>query len=185
LPESIIDKNELSGLLNWALDGLDRVLTNERFTNERSVDAKSELWEIESNPIANFLESWCIQDSDAVIPKDVLYQAYDKFCRKNEYVKEQLGGFTKKLKKTSKSEIKTGKRGPRGERVKVYVGVKLKDEFLNDLVSDVSDHTAICQFVENDLLDLDDNVIEGFGDHPDTSDTNSDITEYDGGEKDE
>jgi len=136
LPESIISKKELSGLLNFALDGLDRVLENHRFTGERSVNEKSELWEKESDPIANFIDSWCIEDEDTVIPKKILYNAYLKFCKENQLSHEQLGQFTKKLDSKGYPQ---SRKGQRGDRFFCYEGITIDDEeILKELVSIVS-----------------------------------------------
>ncbi|MFP4006111.1 MAG: phage/plasmid primase, P4 family [Candidatus Hadarchaeia archaeon] len=62
LPDSIITDKELSGLLNWALNCLENVLGNKRFTNERTIEEKRELWELESDPVLEFIDTWCIED---------------------------------------------------------------------------------------------------------------------------
>lgn len=49
LPRTIIDE-ELPGVLNWALEGLDRLTTNQEFTGWVGPDAAREAWESWDDP---------------------------------------------------------------------------------------------------------------------------------------
>jgi len=58
--KSLITKSqtpeELSDFLNLALDGLKRVRENEKFSNEKSIEATQKEYEFNSNPIAAFMD---------------------------------------------------------------------------------------------------------------------------------
>ncbi|KXB01878.1 hypothetical protein AKJ43_02955 [candidate division MSBL1 archaeon SCGC-AAA261D19] len=51
LLEELTTKEELSGFLNWALKGLQRLLDRGEFALDKSVEERSEIWEEMSNPI--------------------------------------------------------------------------------------------------------------------------------------
>lgn len=130
LPEKLETEEEFSGLLNWALEGLERVLENKKFTGERSIPEKRELWELESDPVAEFLEKWCFEYSGAKIPKEVVEQAYNRFCQENDYNTLSRGPLTKRLKKHG-----VGTSRPRTEnhnRLQCYDGFLLKEDIVKE-----------------------------------------------------
>jgi putative DNA primase/helicase len=88
---------ELSGFLNLALDGLKRVQKNEKFSNEKSIEATQKEYELNSNPIAAFMEE-CTQISDEDCEGVILYLEYVDWC--NSCGKDHISniGFSRKLK---------------------------------------------------------------------------------------
>jgi len=78
--DKIITEDELSGLLNWALEGLDRVLQNGRFTYSKTTDEIREDYIKKSNPVLAFVEDCLKSDPQGEIPKDVLYRAFCGYC---------------------------------------------------------------------------------------------------------
>ena len=71
---------ELSGILNWALVGLLRVLKNESITESGHMkeDKKSFIRAI--NPLLIFVEEYCVLNENAMVGKDNLFMAYKKYC---------------------------------------------------------------------------------------------------------
>ena len=69
----ILDKlttpEELSGLLNWALEGLRRLQENGRFTKSMSADELQELYESMSDPITAFIAEHIKTESTGVASK--------------------------------------------------------------------------------------------------------------------
>ncbi|HMB45764.1 MAG TPA: phage/plasmid primase, P4 family, partial [Candidatus Methanoperedens sp.] len=81
LIKKLTTREELSGLLNFALQGLDQLLKNGRFTYDH--DTTYERWqkntEVE-NPVQDFMEK-CIETRiDALATKEALYDAYVVYC---------------------------------------------------------------------------------------------------------
>lgn len=130
LPDPLKTDEEFSGLLNWALDGLDRVLNEKRFTGERSIKEKRELWEKESDPVREFLDEWCIEATNYEIPKEVVRQVYYKFCKENDYNVLSPGPLTKKLKShgINDSRPRTDEHG----RVHCYRGFTLRQDIVKE-----------------------------------------------------
>jgi len=75
-------------VLNWALDGLKRLLDQQAFTKSAAVDDALEQYKIESNNVRLFLEDRsyksCAQEFDWKTVK-LLYEEYDLFCRAYGY----------------------------------------------------------------------------------------------------
>ncbi len=81
LIKKLTTPEELSGLLNFALEGLDQLLKNGRFTYDH--DTTFERWQkltkVE-NPVSDFMEN-CIEIRvDASANKEALYNAYVVYC---------------------------------------------------------------------------------------------------------
>jgi putative DNA primase/helicase len=82
IPRDILDARlqapeELSGLLNKALDGLRRVQQQRRFSEPESVKAAWRDFHAITDPLAVWLDRYTIDDSDAVVIKHVLRVAYN------------------------------------------------------------------------------------------------------------
>jgi putative DNA primase/helicase len=85
IPE-IIDKiatnDELSGLLNWALEGLDRLLKTGDFSYSKGVQEVKQMWMRRSNSFLGFIND-CLEESyDHKVPKADLRKAYSDYCKK-------------------------------------------------------------------------------------------------------
>jgi P4 family phage/plasmid primase-like protien len=74
---------ELPGMLNWALAGLHLLRVAGRFTEPTICREAVEQYKLESNPARLFLRETCRVQPDALVPKDKLYQAYQRWCRAN------------------------------------------------------------------------------------------------------
>jgi putative DNA primase/helicase len=74
---------ELPGILNWSLDGLDRLRTSSRFTEPTSSrDAVLELEDLAS-PIGAFVRERCTVGPSNTIACDALYTAWRAWCDNN------------------------------------------------------------------------------------------------------
>ena len=85
LAKQIIAK-ELSGVFNWVLTGLNRLLKNKRFTHSPIVDELVKQYRIESDSAAMFLQEKMIRPgtSKKLLLKN-LYKEYAEFCKENGY----------------------------------------------------------------------------------------------------
>lgn len=78
--EEITTEDELSGLLNWALEGLRRLLKNGHFSNSITTEEIREQYIKQSNPVLAFVEDRLISDSQGEISKDELYRLFCDYC---------------------------------------------------------------------------------------------------------
>lgn len=103
VPESeqdkfLIDKlttpEELSGILNWALEGLKRLLENGKFSYEKTPEEIKEIMDRSSHPLAEFGLD-CLEESRGhKITKERMYEFYTEWAKKynkQRQTKEKLG----------------------------------------------------------------------------------------------
>lgn len=76
--------NELSGVFNWVLDGLQRLLRQKRFTQSRAVDDALAQYRTRSDSVRSYLEEHGLQPSvDAHKPLKDIYTAYTAHCKES------------------------------------------------------------------------------------------------------
>jgi len=122
--QKLTTPGELSGLLNWALEGYRRLMKNGRFTKSTTADEMQTQYEEMMDPITAFITECVVTDAGGVVPKDDLYQAYYNFCRRK--------GYTNVLKRTLASELKPRIAGLKestrkieGHRQRCWLGIRL------------------------------------------------------------
>ncbi len=74
---------ELSGFLNWCISGLQRLLKNEFFSNEKNTFEVELEWTLNSNSMAAFAMDCLDSDVDGVVTKKDLRYAYNQYCKKH------------------------------------------------------------------------------------------------------
>jgi putative DNA primase/helicase len=72
--------HELPGILNWALDGLDRLNSRGRFTQPASGMAEAESTRRLADPIGAFIDDWCEIGPECTISLDHLFLKYQHWC---------------------------------------------------------------------------------------------------------
>jgi putative DNA primase/helicase len=99
----ILDKlttpQELSGLLNWALAGLKRLLETNTFTGNEDFEEQRKQYIRKSNSSKAFIEECLSYDPDcsAIIPEAELYQRYIAFCNDNELPSSKKAVLTQNI----------------------------------------------------------------------------------------
>ncbi len=97
LSRKIID-NELSGVLNWVLQGLDRLLTQRDFSDCMATQTTLAKYRLESDSVQMFLADKGYQRSlNEVETLDVLYQEYKAFCMDDGYKAASKKTFRERL----------------------------------------------------------------------------------------
>jgi putative DNA primase/helicase len=114
LAKKIIE-NELSGVFNWVLEGLNRLLLNKRFTDSNKVNEAREAYKLESDSVRGFISEneFTPIETGGLLLKD-LYREYREYCNEdgNKPVAKQK--FRKRLEAQN---IKVEKTGAEGNRV--------------------------------------------------------------------
>jgi len=82
--ESLSTDIELSGLLNKALDGLDRIRKQGDFSYAASVAEVKEMWIRKSDSLSAFLMDRCEVDYDGFMIKTELSKEYVMYCREHK-----------------------------------------------------------------------------------------------------
>jgi putative DNA primase/helicase len=98
LHRKIID-NELSGVFNWVLEGLNRLLINKSFTQSEAVRSASEQYEIMSDSVRLFIEdnSYQVSSHSYELIKTI-YQEYRSFCYEDGFKPVNKTNFIRRLK---------------------------------------------------------------------------------------
>jgi len=116
LIDKLITPEELSGILNWALEGLRRLLKNEKFTGAESARKVQEHYERGSDTVKVFLEEWTEVDGNSNVPKAELWEAFCEYCKK----------FSVPLTLTKRTfGTKMRKTKVDGKKTRVWNGLKL------------------------------------------------------------
>jgi putative DNA primase/helicase len=95
---TLTTEEERSGLFNFAMQGLERLLKQGEFSYASSaIDTKLEMMRSGSS-IAMFAAEGVTHDEGAEMSKADLYDAYGKFCTKRNLARETMDMFGKKLR---------------------------------------------------------------------------------------
>lgn len=121
--EKITTDEELSGLFNWALEGLARLKENGDFSESKSTEESRDHYIRMSSPVAAFVNDSLEFQADGIIPKDEMYSGYIEYCRKNGLPTLPSNSFALKLKQHFPN-LATIRKGPKGNRNMCWVGVR-------------------------------------------------------------
>ena len=116
---------ELSGLMNWAIKGLNRLQDKGTFTKSLNADEMQELYESMSDPITAFINGYIKLEPPGIVSKDDVYQAYHQFCRGRGYTNVSKGTLTTEIKARIRGVLET-KRKLRGKQQRCWQGMRLK-----------------------------------------------------------
>ena len=98
LPKKII-ANELSGVLNWIIEGLKRIDRQRKFTDSKKAAEALQTYKEESNSVAQFIKEYGIEpDEEAFIATAELYRTYSEFCNESGYRRLSKSNFGKEMK---------------------------------------------------------------------------------------
>ena len=78
--------NELSGVFNWVLDGLHRLLKQKAFTTSSVIQEQQDTFKRESDSVAMFIyDEGYAPSIDGYTPLKELYESYVSYCYDNGY----------------------------------------------------------------------------------------------------
>ena len=119
---------ELPGIFNWALDGLQKLRGRRRFLQpSASKDAIQELEDLAS-PIGAFLRECCILRADGKVEVATIYRAYRRWCEDYGRGAVNRQVFGRDLR-AIKPEIKISRVGGHEsiDRARIYTGLTLRN----------------------------------------------------------
>lgn len=112
-------QSSIEYLIRLGIDGLNRVLTNKRFSKSVKVTASLDEYERENNPVKAFVDEFGI-DAIKNEPTDDIYLAYDAFCSKSGFKGVfNKTNFSKQLK--THFGLTTKSATVKGKSIRVYV----------------------------------------------------------------
>jgi len=83
LIHKLTTEEELSGLLNWAIEGLKRLTTEWDFTNSKAMNEIERIYKMKSSPLSAFVDSELEINMGEYVTKDELYEKFQDFCENN------------------------------------------------------------------------------------------------------
>lgn len=128
LIEKLTTPGELSGALNRALEGLERLEAQGGFSYAPSAAENQRLWDTYGSALQRFISA-CVEpcwDQEAAEPQSDIYRAYCQFAEQQNATIESKGRFTRELKKLG--PVAAAKRRIDGSQVWCYTGMRLRDE---------------------------------------------------------
>jgi len=147
IPEDKQEKNilddlttevELSGLLNWGLEGLDRVLKQQGYSYQKTVEETTEYYLRAADPVYAFLTDKCEADSAGWVTKDDLYETFAKYAITNSIPLLKPNAFARALTNQTVIRIRSTRPIINGKRTTAWEGVKIAES-----VKDVNDFSSI------------------------------------------
>lgn len=116
-------REELPGILNWALEGLHRIEKNNNLSYDVSEHDVKDMWEKHSDTIQSFIYNEIdMERDDLSLTKRETYRMYVEYCRKIQAVPENVIKFGKWF--IAHTGCATGKKGD----IPAYKGVSFKDQ---------------------------------------------------------
>jgi len=126
LKEKLTTPEELSGVLNWALEGAQRLMKNKGFSTSESLEELEDRWTIMSDSVKVFMER-CIQDMpDHDEPATKVYVAYMEFCKNHKVEPLSKDRFMRAFRADGIHSTRKTRIG--SEAVQVWQNVRVKDE---------------------------------------------------------
>jgi len=148
IPRDVLDARlqspeELSGMLNKALEGLRRVEKQKRFSDPPSVQEAWRDFHATTDPFAVWLEKYTIDDPDALITKQTLKVAYDAAVDREGRPRMSAKAFGQALYKL-RPNIEERQRTVTGRVQWCFVGIGLTSQIYDSLDSrDSRDYPTI------------------------------------------
>ena len=116
----------LSGFLNWALVGLNRLKSNGwKFSNSKSVEIVREEYIRKSSPIQAFFKDCVENHPDGVVTKVALYQAFADYCRSKHLPVSGQESFFMKMNRFAEYRFPTERREMDGSRKPCFIGLRV------------------------------------------------------------
>lgn len=127
----ILDKltkpSELSGLLNKAIEGRRRLLTNGRFSKEGNTEENRIAYTKLSDLVSCFIQDEVLIGGEETTPKQDVYLAFEAYCTSKKYgrIYSQKRFFKEFLEKVPSSQVAEVRPKIGGSQIRMYRGVKL------------------------------------------------------------
>lgn len=125
--KTLIDKltteEELSGIFNWAMEGLKRILANQDFSYSKSTDNIAEKYIRLSDSLRAFVMDWVKEDREGYVTKADFYEKYLDYCDEVGVApkpKNTVGSNLPQIVKTREGKALDGKE-------RVWRGIVIKE----------------------------------------------------------
>nr|MDO8098676.1 phage/plasmid primase, P4 family [Candidatus Njordarchaeota archaeon] len=118
---------ELSGIVNWMLEGLQEAERNKGIIQRLSLEETRDAWEVISDAVSKFCQTQIEDSPDSTELKDNIYAAYRTWCRANNESYEEVRHFFEAFIDHYPRERYPETRLPGDKRKRAIKGIKLKE----------------------------------------------------------
>ncbi len=122
---------ELSGALNKALDGLERLRKCFRFAEPREGLSELKRYQAANDSLAAWLDEHTVEAPDAVVPQSDLHRVYSSHCQQSSRRPASKQMFGRRLR-ALRPGIESSQRTVAGRRAWVYAGINLREKASDD-----------------------------------------------------
>jgi putative DNA primase/helicase len=131
-------KEELAGILKWAIEGLIRFRENGEFTKSEQMIKDKRMYVQINDPISTFIDEHyeLVNDKEERIPTHLVYEKYKKWAEENGYSIENKGILTQHL---GKKDVEAKNKSYQGKICRHYLGIKEKSATIEDELDSVID----------------------------------------------
>jgi len=122
--EKLVDDDGLEGILNFAVEGLKKLVEQKSFTQNMKMHEIQEFWTRSSDSIATFTIDVIEKSIGNTEKKTDVYTKYEEYCKINEFPLEEINNFWKRMKDImsfSEHQVTEG-----NMRFRVVQGLKIK-----------------------------------------------------------
>jgi len=138
LIEKLTTEEEISGLFNWSVEGLKRLLATGDFTNTKTTDEMRDTYQRLASPIKAYVDDCLIISASDYIEKDEMYNSFCGYCNKNNLPVVAKNTFSMRLHEYVR--VEDHRPSVNGKRIRAWMGVRFKtDSDKNEDVQDVQD----------------------------------------------
>jgi len=123
LVDEINTKTEMSGILNWALDGLDRLMKNNGFSDDNNWEEVKHIMKTSGKSVFSFMANVVEKDREGFVDNGDLFNVYLQWCTLNSKEPENKAIFGRKFNPDFGKRVTDGKRNG-------YAGIKLNKVLL-------------------------------------------------------
>jgi putative DNA primase/helicase len=118
---------ELPGILNWSLDGLERLTTTNTFTRLPSADEAIATMRDLASPVGAFAREKCEIGANKEVAADTLYAAYKEWADENGHAKATKQTFGRDLR-AAVPAVRRLRPREGAERQYIYAGIALRGD---------------------------------------------------------
>ena len=141
--EKITDSIELSGMFNWAIEGLKRILENGKFSDNKEINDMRTLYRRLSSPIAAFVDACLEEDSSSEISKEELYAQFVAYCKKEHLIAVKDNSFYRSFASECDFPVKQTRTKINNKQVYCIKGVKFIEPDSSKKVSKIADFKGL------------------------------------------
>jgi putative DNA primase/helicase len=137
--------SELPGVLNWAIDGLRRLIARGHFRQPTASGELVAAMEAAASPIRTFLQDSCDLDPNRWVETGELYAAWCTWCDVHRYTQPGTShNFARQLHAAHPAMTTRQKRAEGGWRRRYYVGLALQEQSASRSVTrDLTLHSVV------------------------------------------